>query len=175
VGALPVQPSCFQCSSRVGTKTYIPEMGFSTRMLVLRGVRRAAHPVRSVKRAVTPKVVKRARRALSPVDNAVYSVDAEAEHQVSPSDEGDELHPPQLLGQAVDVRNGREVRQGLNAFHVTLWSEPALGRHRMARWSALFGRWATWKPLPGSRPPAPSAVSPRSWWAHDGGVRCSVT
>jgi hypothetical protein len=50
-------------------------MGFFTRMLVPRGVRRAAHPVRSVKRAVTPKVVKRARRALSPVDNAAYSVE----------------------------------------------------------------------------------------------------
>jgi hypothetical protein len=50
-------------------------MGFFTRMLVPRGVRRAVHPVRSVKRAVTPKVVKRARRALSPVDNAVYGVE----------------------------------------------------------------------------------------------------
>jgi hypothetical protein len=50
-------------------------MGFFTRMLVPRGVRRAVHPVRGVKRAVTPKVVKRARRVLSPVDNAVYSVE----------------------------------------------------------------------------------------------------
>jgi hypothetical protein len=50
-------------------------MGFLSRMLVPRGVRRAAHPVRGVKRAVTPKVVKRARRALSPVDNAVYSLE----------------------------------------------------------------------------------------------------
>jgi hypothetical protein len=50
-------------------------MGFLSRMLVPRGVRRAAHPVRSVKRAVTPTVVKRARRSLSPVDNAVYSVE----------------------------------------------------------------------------------------------------
>ena len=50
-------------------------MGYFTRMLVPRGVRRAVHPVRSVKRAVTPNVVKRARRALSPVGNAMYSVE----------------------------------------------------------------------------------------------------
>jgi hypothetical protein len=64
-----------ECPTTLVTKTYISDMGFLTRMLVPRGVRRAAHPVRSVKRAVTPKVVKRARRSLSPVDNAVYSVE----------------------------------------------------------------------------------------------------
>jgi hypothetical protein len=41
-------------------------------MFVPRSVRRAAHPVRTVKRNVTPKTVKKARRAMSPVDNAVY-------------------------------------------------------------------------------------------------------
>jgi hypothetical protein len=49
-------------------------MGFLSRMLVSRGVRRALHPGRAVKRAVTPKAVKQTRRALHPVDNAVYSV-----------------------------------------------------------------------------------------------------
>jgi hypothetical protein len=34
-------------------------MGFLSRLLVPRGVRRATHPVRTVKRAATPKVVKR--------------------------------------------------------------------------------------------------------------------
>ena len=47
-------------------------MGFLSRLLVPRGVRRAMHPVRTVKRAATPKVVKKARRALHPVDNIVY-------------------------------------------------------------------------------------------------------
>jgi hypothetical protein len=46
---------------------------------------------------------------------------AEAEHQAAPS-EGDELHPPQLLGQAPDARSSREVRQGLSAHHVNLSS-----------------------------------------------------
>jgi hypothetical protein len=32
------------------------------------------HPGRAAKRAVTPKVIKRASRALHPVDNAVYSM-----------------------------------------------------------------------------------------------------
>ena len=49
-------------------------MGFFSRLLVPRGVRRALHPGRAVKRAVTPKAVKKAKRAMHPVDNAVYSV-----------------------------------------------------------------------------------------------------
>jgi hypothetical protein len=50
------------------------EMGFSSRLLVPRSVRRAMHPGRAVKRAVTPTVVKKASRAMHPVDNAVYSM-----------------------------------------------------------------------------------------------------
>ncbi len=50
-------------------------MGFLSRLLVPRSVRRVMHPARTVKRAVTPKAVKRARRALHPVDNAVYSLE----------------------------------------------------------------------------------------------------
>jgi hypothetical protein len=50
-------------------------MGFLSRMFVPRGVRRAMHPVRTVKRAVTPKPVKQVRRALHPIDNAVYGVE----------------------------------------------------------------------------------------------------
>jgi hypothetical protein len=50
-------------------------MGFLTRRLVPRSVRRAAHPVRTVKRAATPKVVKKARRSLHPVSNAVYGLE----------------------------------------------------------------------------------------------------
>ncbi len=49
-------------------------MGFLSRMLVPRGVRRAAHPVRAVKRAATPKTVKKVQRSLHPLDNAVYGV-----------------------------------------------------------------------------------------------------
>lgn len=49
-------------------------MGFLSRMFVPRGIRRALHPARAVKRAVTPKVIKKATRALHPIDNAAYSV-----------------------------------------------------------------------------------------------------
>lgn len=49
-------------------------MGFLSRLLIPRGLRRALHPVRTVKRAATPKIVKRARRSLNPVDNAAYSL-----------------------------------------------------------------------------------------------------
>lgn len=50
-------------------------MGFLSRLLVPRRVRRAAHPVRAVKRAATPKAVKKATRAMHPLDNAVYGVE----------------------------------------------------------------------------------------------------
>jgi hypothetical protein len=49
-------------------------MGFFSRLLVPRSVRRAVHPGRAVKRAVTPKPIKKARRALHPIDNAEYSM-----------------------------------------------------------------------------------------------------
>lgn len=49
-------------------------MGFFTRMLVPRSVRHAAHPVRTVRRAATPRTIKKAQRALNPVDNAIYGV-----------------------------------------------------------------------------------------------------
>ena len=49
-------------------------MGFLTLLLIPRSLRRAAHPTRTVKSALTPKSVKRARRVLHPVDNATYAV-----------------------------------------------------------------------------------------------------
>jgi hypothetical protein len=48
-------------------------VGFLSRLFIPRGVRRAMHPARTLKRAATPKSIKRARRALHPIDNAVYS------------------------------------------------------------------------------------------------------
>lgn len=50
-------------------------MGFLSRLFVPRGVRRAVHPVRTVKRAATPKAVKKVTRAMHPLDNAVYGVE----------------------------------------------------------------------------------------------------
>jgi hypothetical protein len=50
-------------------------VGFLSRLFIPRGVRRALHPGRAVKRAVTPKAVKRASRALHPVSNAVYGAE----------------------------------------------------------------------------------------------------
>jgi len=48
-------------------------MGFLSRLFVPRGVRRALHPARTLRRAATPKLVKKARRSLHPVSNASYS------------------------------------------------------------------------------------------------------
>jgi hypothetical protein len=53
-------------------------VGFFSRLFVPRSVRRAVHPGRAVKRAVTPKAVKKVSRALHPVDNAVYSMQRSA-------------------------------------------------------------------------------------------------
>ena len=53
-------------------------MGFFSRLLVPRSVRRVMHPGRAVKRAVTPQAVKKASRALHPVDNAIYSMQRSA-------------------------------------------------------------------------------------------------
>ena len=50
-------------------------MGFLSRLFVPRSVRRAVHPVRTVKRAATPKAVKRATWAMHPLDNAIYGVE----------------------------------------------------------------------------------------------------
>jgi hypothetical protein len=50
-------------------------VGFFSCLLVPRSVRRAVHPVRTAKRAVTPKVVKKAQRALHPIDNVVYGME----------------------------------------------------------------------------------------------------
>lgn len=69
-------------------------MGFLSRLLVPRSVRRAMHPVRTVKRAATPKAMKKARRALHPVDNIVYG----AERQVITS-----------------LRSGRKRRRNVRA------------------------------------------------------------
>lgn len=50
-------------------------MGMISRSLVPRNVRRAAHPVRTVKNAATPKSVKQVRRAMHPIDDAVYAAE----------------------------------------------------------------------------------------------------
>lgn len=53
----------------------VQAMGFLTRALVPRGVRHAAHPGRTVKRAATPKAVKQIQHAAHPVSNAIYGVE----------------------------------------------------------------------------------------------------
>lgn len=50
-------------------------MGFLSRLLIPRSVRRAAHPARTVKRAITPTPIKKARRSMHPVGNAKHSVE----------------------------------------------------------------------------------------------------
>ena len=50
-------------------------MGFCPGCSVPRSVRRAAHPVRAVKRTATPKAAKKATRAMHPLDNTIYGVE----------------------------------------------------------------------------------------------------
>lgn len=49
-------------------------MGLLGRMFVPRGVRRAMHPARTVRRAVTPRPIKQLRRAAHPLDNLAYGI-----------------------------------------------------------------------------------------------------
>lgn len=50
-------------------------MGFLSRRLIPREVRRAIHPVRSIKRELTPRAVKSVRRVAHPIDNALYGIE----------------------------------------------------------------------------------------------------
>jgi len=61
------------------------DMGFLSRLLVPRSVRRAMHPVRTMKRAATPKLLKKARRALHPVDNVVTSLSQRRSRHYDPA------------------------------------------------------------------------------------------
>jgi hypothetical protein len=69
-------------------------MGFFSRLLVPRSVRRAMHPGRAVKRAVTPRAVKKATRALHPVDNAIYSMQRSAATAIRSGGKGSESKAP---------------------------------------------------------------------------------
>lgn len=60
-------------------------MGLFSRLFVPRGVRRAMHPVRTTKRAVTPKSIKQLQRAASPLDNARYSVERSLNTKTRPT------------------------------------------------------------------------------------------
>jgi tRNA C32,U32 (ribose-2'-O)-methylase TrmJ len=50
-------------------------VSFLTRLLIPRSVRRAMHPGRAVKRAVTARTIKRASHAMHPLSNAIYDVE----------------------------------------------------------------------------------------------------
>lgn len=63
-------------------------MAFLTRVFIPRAVRRAAHPGRAVKRAVTPKSVKRIRRAAHPISNAKYNLERSVSSQIRPAARG---------------------------------------------------------------------------------------
>ncbi len=50
-------------------------MGFLTRMLIPRSVRKAAHPVRTARRAATPKAVRQLQHAAHPISNVAYGAE----------------------------------------------------------------------------------------------------
>ena len=87
-------------------------MGFFCRLFVPRSVRRAVHPGRGVRRAVTPKAVKRLQRATHPIDNAFYSWQRFAEHQVAPA--GRRVQTRQLPGEAPNAGSCRTLPKPLS-------------------------------------------------------------
>lgn len=57
-------------------------MGIVTRLLIPRGVRRAAHPVRTVRRAVTPRPIKQLRRTAYTITNPLGAIEGVFEDAV---------------------------------------------------------------------------------------------
>lgn len=76
-------------------------MGFLSRMFIPRGGRRAVHPGRAVRRAATPRAVKRVQRAVHPIDNAVYGVQRKLKHQ-APGSRGKRTVNPESFDQPFD-------------------------------------------------------------------------
>ena len=64
--------------TRAPSRGYRSRVGFLSRLLIPRSMSRAVHPGRAVKRAVTPRAIKRASRAMHPLSNAVYGVERSA-------------------------------------------------------------------------------------------------
>src|SRR2546421_3145996 len=57
-------------------------MGIVSRLLVPRSVRRAMHPVRTTRRAITPRPIKQARRAVFVATNPLEALEGAAENMV---------------------------------------------------------------------------------------------
>jgi hypothetical protein len=57
-------------------------MGVLSRLLVPRSVRRAAHPVRTARRAVTPKPIKKIKRSVYVATNPLGALEGAAENAV---------------------------------------------------------------------------------------------
>jgi hypothetical protein len=82
-GRQPIDPLAERSGWAYSATGWDPSLGGKGGLLLkvarsARSVRRAMHPGCAVKRAVTPKAVKKARRAMHPIDNAVYSVQRSA-------------------------------------------------------------------------------------------------
>ena len=91
-------------------------MGFFSRRLVPRKVRRVAHPVRAAKRAVTPKPVKKLLRATNVVRNpggaALYAAERAIRRQSETADSnfGETCVPSRYVHHcAPDSRGGSQV------------------------------------------------------------------
>ncbi|MGH3470812.1 MAG: hypothetical protein ACRDPG_02040 [Nocardioidaceae bacterium] len=131
-------------------------MGFFSRLLIPRSVRRAAHPVRTVKRKATPKVVKRARRALSPVDNIKYGV----ERSVATSLRSGRKGKKSKTGTGARAATTRPARSGTGQRFRAEFSCPATifyedGLTEPARLSAnddALGQWRCWMTAQGRKP-----------------------
>ena len=71
---------------------------------VPRSVRRAMHPGRVVKRAITPKPIKQMRRAMHPIDNAVYGMQRSLSTKRSHRRKSPRLSPRRLLRKPPNFR-----------------------------------------------------------------------
>ena len=105
---------------------YVHLVGFLSRLIIPRSVRRAVHPVRAIKRELTPRPIKNARRALSPIDNALYGIERSI---FTKSGRGSSSNSEKYFHEGCDVAHrtqeaAQRCRKGSNQQFVSNVEEP---------------------------------------------------
>jgi hypothetical protein len=98
-------------------------MGFLSRLLIPRSARRAVHPARAVRRAVTPRSVKKIQRSIHPLSNARYSVERSVSTQIRSAARGGRTrrNAAQVRSVSTQVRSAaKSGRTGRSAGQVYL-------------------------------------------------------
>jgi hypothetical protein len=139
-------------------------MGFLSRLFVPCSVHHAARPGRAAERAATPKVVKRVRRGLHPVDDAVYSMQRSATAILSGSKRGAPVFPHgncpvhhRTVAAATKCRNPWGLHPGFRRTSGHAARRLLESRRKLAASYALRPRYPRFRRPRPRNPPRPSA------------------